>query len=436
MYPSSQAASLVEMAYKKSTLQSTAERKRQASLMLDFYTDMQTDHLAEDIRKNYRNPDKLFPVWVNVVKKVVRNLAMVYLKDAVRTVDGTQEDQAIFSEIETSVGLSVKMKQVNRLTKLLGTVVMRPVWRGGKMDMDILTPDVLDVATGDTPEQLHSVMTTHYAASGDTTGTTYIRWTPVTVETLDWSFSVLATEQNPYSLLPFVPVWNAPPSDTFWLPGAEDLMSIQWAINRRLTALAYALDYQGYGVGFVRGADMSTDDSLFMGPGSFLTLPAGGEVGFAAPNTPVEANLAFIDSLVKWAAVSNGLPAAALSLDPTEESGVSKIVGNRELEELRRDDVALFTGYERRLFDVFRVVWNTHNPTRPLSESAALRVNFYDPKPSVSPQEQVKEWGSLMELGLLSPVDVLMERDPDLTRDDAKARLLEIRDELKEFPLP
>lgn len=136
------------------------------------------------------------------------------------------------------------------------------------------------------------------------------------------------------------------------------------------------------------------------------------------------------------AAVSNGLPAAALSLDPTEESGVSKLVGNRELEELRRDDVALFTGYERRLFDVFRVVWNTHNPTRPLSYNAALRVNFYDPKPSVSPQDQVKEWGNLMELGLLSPVDVLMERDPDLTRDDAKVRLLEIRDELKEFPLP
>ncbi len=39
----------------------------------------------------------------------------------------------------------------------------------------------------------------------------------------------------------------------------------------------------------------------------------------------------------------------------------------------------------------------------------------------------------MMELGLLSPVDVLIEKNPDLTRDMAKAKLLQIRDELAEF---
>jgi len=38
-----------------------------------------------------------------------------------------------------------------------------------------------------------------------------------------------------------------------------------------------------------------------------------------------------------------------------------------------------------------------------------------------------------MGLGLASPVDIILERDPDLTREEAKARLLMIRDEMAEF---
>lgn len=73
------------------------------------------------------------------------------------------------------------------------------------------------------------------------------------------------------------------------------------------------------------------------------------------------------------------------------------------------------------------------NPGRQLSESAVFQVNFYDPKPTMTASEQAQVWERLMGLGILSPVDVMLERDPDLTRDEAKARLLMVRDELKEF---
>ncbi len=47
--------------------------------------------------------------------------------------------------------------------------------------------------------------------------------------------------------------------------------------------------------------------------------------------------------------------------------------------------------------------------------------------------EQTQIWERLMGLSLISPVDVILERDPDLTRDEAKARLLQVRDELRKF---
>ena len=136
---------------------------------------------------------------------------------------------------------------------------------------------------------------------------------------------------------------------------------------------------------------------------------------------------------MKQAAVTNGLPASTMATETSDESGVARIVGNRELEEMRSDDIALFTEYERRLFDVFRVVWNVHNPGRQLSDKVVLLVNFYDPRPTMTATEQAALWERLLGMGLLSPVDIMMERDPDLTRDEAKARLLTIRDEIGEF---
>ena len=176
-----------------------------------------------------------------------------------------------------------------------------------------------------------------------------------------------------------------------------------------------------------------TTDDLTLGPGSFVGLPPGGEIGFVSPQAAIEKIMAVVDYLMKQAAVTNGLPAATMNTEVTEESGVSRIVGNRELEEMRADDVALFTEYERQLFDVFRTVWNVHNPDRQMSVDAVFQINFADPKPSMTATEQISNWERLMGLGLASPVDIILERDPDLTREEAKARLLMIRDEMAEF---
>ena len=142
-----------------------------------------------------------------------------------------------------------------------------------------------------------------------------------------------------------------------------------------------------------------------------------------------------MDRLIKWAALTNGLSASSVNTEIVEESGVSKIVGNAELEEIRRDQIANFASVEDQLFQMFRTVWNVHNPQRKISEGVTLRVDFYDPRPASSLSERVQEIQALAELGLFSPIDFLMEQNPDLDRDMAKAKLLQIRDDLKEFPI-
>lgn len=427
----SQAENIVRATYQAAMLDANRDRKANAAKRLDYYHDFQADYIREQLARHFAKPENMTPCFVNLVRKIINQLAMVYVQDARRTVDGgTQRDQDIFQEIIRACSLGVKMKLANRYAKLLGVVMVRPVWRNNALDLDVICPDVLDVTCGETPEDILSVMVTHYPDSGRKDEVTYGHWTPEAFKRLDYRGNVIHEESNPYGVIPFCAVWNRIPTDTFWTPGGEDLVVIQEAFNEKLTDLLYILRMQGFGVGYVKGmkGELSSVD-----PGTFFNLPDGGELGFAKTNAPVNDALVALEFLLKQAAVSNGLPASSLTTDPTDESGVARIAGNRELEEMRRDDVDLFRGYERRLFRLVRKVWNHHTPARQLSEKAELVVDFYDPKPSVDPDKQASVWDSLLAMGVISPVDIIMERNPDLSREEAKARLVEIQEEQREF---
>lgn len=420
--------------WQKAKLDASSRRKDDASLKLDLYNDSHLDHVLRSISKQYKDPEKLLPVSINIVKKIVRALSVVYLRDAVRSVEGSKQDQDIYSEIEDAASLATKMKQANRYQKLLGTVLLRPLIRNGKPDLDILTGDILDVFTGQSPEDIQAVMISLYDDSGNVGETKYSLWTAERHYLLNYSGNEISSEENPYGVLPFIPVWNTPPTESLWLEGASDLVMVQQAIYQRLTDLLYTMKFQGFGVGYVRGKGVESDELLTVGPGSLMKLPEGGDVGFASPNAPIQDSLDAIDKLMKWAAITNGLSAGSISSEVREESGRAKMIDNASLDELRRDDVATFARVEDQLFQLWKIIWNHHNPGRQISESATLTIDFYDPPLAVSERTlQAEYWEKMMDMGLMSPIDVLLEQNPDLSRDDAKKRYDEIKDELREF---
>lgn len=423
----SQAGNIVKESFLASTVAANRERKEIAAKRIDYYYHFQSEYISKQLARYVTKVDSLRPCFVNIVKKIINQLAMVYIQDATRTLSSaSKSDIEIFQRIERTASLGARWKQANRLAKLCGVVMLRPVFRDGMLEIDILTPDILDITTDDTPEHIASVMITHYPDSARDSELTYSLWTPDYVRTLDYRGWCIQEAENPYQMIPFCPVWNQLPTDVFWTQGAEDLIVLQEAFNEKLTDLLYILRMQGFGVGYVKGmrGELSHVD-----PGTIFNLPVDGELGFAKTQAPVTDTLAVLDFILKQAAVSNGLPASSLTTDPTDESGIARIAGNRELEEVRRDDIELFRKYERNLFNIIRIVWNTHNPCQKISEKAELFIDFYDPAPRIDPEKQAALWDSLLSMGIISPVDIMLERNPDLSRDEAKARLLEIQEE-------
>lgn len=370
-------------------------RKTATAKRLDFYHDIQADYIVEQLEANFSNPDKLTPYFTNVVKKIINNLAMVYAVDAVREVEGTERDKEIFKEVVEASTLPIKMKMASRYVKLLKTILMRPVWRKGKLDFDILTGEILDVQTGDTPEDLKSILITHFPESGKQDQIEYSFWGIEEFRRLDYRGNVIYLEENPYRVIPFVPIWDRCPTTDFWLSGGDDLISSQEGINEKLTDLLYIIRMQGFGVGWVKRKG-AAGGSVVIDPGTLIELPEDGSIGYESQKAPIKDILEAISFLIAQAAISNGLSVSTLSTKTVRESGLAKVQQQRELEELRRDDIILWKKSEQQLFEMIRVVWNTHNPGRKISDKAKLKVDFYDPKPIISAKDQAETWEKLL----------------------------------------
>jgi hypothetical protein len=230
-------------------------RKQEAAKRLDYYHDEQLSHLEVRLNELFSDPSSMVKVELNLVKKIINNLAQVYRENPIRTIEGTEKEQEIFSKLAVTCGLNIKLKQASRYCKLLKTILLRPVWRNNKLDLDILTGNILDVETGEGPEILEKVLVADYGNSDKIEDVSYSLWTATSWKKLDYRGNIIEQKPNPYKVLPFLPVFDYPPtSSSFWLAGGDDLISLQEAINIKLVDLIYLLSQQSFGVGYIKGA--------------------------------------------------------------------------------------------------------------------------------------------------------------------------------------
>ncbi len=417
----------------------TTARKSEHSKRLNFYHDAQLEYLDAQLKELFSQPEKMLRVELNIVKKVINSLAQTYTQPPVRTIEGTPRDKKIYSQIVEDSRLDLKLKQCSRYTKLLKSLLVRVTWRSGHCDLDIITGNLLDIETGDTPEDLRLVLICDYGSSDKIENVEYSLWSPATWQRLNYKGDVIDSEPNPYNILPFVPLFDYPPiSNNFWIPGGDDLISQQESINVKLVDLLHLIYFQSFGVGYIKdGLSPEQRDGapLGLGPGSLVELSGkDSEIGFVSQKAEINAVVSAIDKLLKWCCVCQGLSASAVSTDPSEASGVSKIWDSVELAEMRVEDKILWSGYERQVFDLIRTVHNTHSSDK-LSESAKLKVNFADPaRPTVSPLDEAQAYSEYYKMGVYSAVDVIMQKDKDLrSREEALAKLKLIKSETEQL---
>lgn len=403
-------------------IHASTPRKQRADKWMKFYSDQQSDETLALIGKRWSRPETFRIFQVNIVKKVVNKRANLYRLQPRRTFDGF--DQEAGDALYRAINADVILKRASRLTKLLKTCMLQVGWNGSRATLSILTPNILDVMAAD-PENPERIIITHRAARE--ADTTYSDWTARSFFRRDYRGVPLRVEGNPgsvnpYGVLPFVPLFDRYPDDAFWLPGGDDLIEAQEAVNVALSNLWRAVELQAHGQPWATG--ISSTEALHHGPERVITLPEGATFGFATPNAPIEDILAAIQFLMRQTAASNDLTADVFDLDRSSESGAAKHVEQIDLKEARLDDIALWRTYEARLWDLLKVVINTHAPGT-IPADARMSCDFAELQENISETERLTNARSRVDMGVWSPVDVLRSENPDgfPTREDAMREL-------------
>jgi hypothetical protein len=415
-------------------VQASAARKREAALRLRYYRDGQSEDLLNQIRLRWADPNDFRLFHVNVVKKVTNRRAVTYKVTPVRSFAGW--DQAAGDGLYRGMAANIELKKASRLTKLCKTALLQVSWSGTGPRLSVITPNVLDVEHDGDPIAPTRIIVTHLPESGRAQDVTYSDWTAATYVRRDWRGNRITVPGNPdgvnpYGVLPFVPLFDYAPDDSFFLEGGADLIEAQRAINVALVNLWRSMELQSHGQAWASG--LPVGDILRAGPDRTITLPTDGKFGFAAPNTPIADVLKAVEFLVKQTAVANDLAANVFELSPRSESAAAKLADGRDLIEARREDVDLWATYEARLFDVLKTVVNTHAPGT-VPAAATIRVDFGEITEPLYELDRIASYERRVALGIWSPVDALMADNPDIRdREEAKRVLTERRAEMAAF---
>lgn len=410
-------------------------RKLRAAEALAFFDDKQDETTAMLIKRRFANPESFRVFQVNIVKKIVSRRATAYQTPPVRTFEGW--DQAAATELYQNANIDAVLKRASKLTKLLKTTTLQVVWTEPHgLQVRVLTPNILDAEWTD-PEHPERMVVTH--AASDPAKTTYADWSATTYQRRNANGHPIptpgnASNVNPYCVLPFVPLFDRLPDADFFLPGGDDLMGAQKALNVGLTNLWRAVELQSHGQAVAKGLPIG--DPIQTGPDKVILLPKDGEFAYAAPNTPIPDILEALEFLMRSTASTNDCTADVLDLSKTAESGSAREAQRIDLKEARLDDIALWRGYERRLFEVIKRVVNTHRPGT-IPDSATVRADFTELQDNLTESEVLANLKERAELGISSPVDALMTLNPDgyATREEAYRALLSRKQETEELTL-
>lgn len=415
---------------------SSRSRKDQADKWLAFYQDQQSDETLKLIRQKWSKPESFRVFQVNAVKKVINKRANLYRIAPRRIFTGI--DQVNAENIYRAANVDIVLKRLSRLTKLLKATMLQVSFQDGQISLSAITPSILDVYYQHDPQRIESVIITHRAAKVQ--DVTYSEWSANEYFRRDYRGNLIPLvgnqgNINPYGIIPFVPLWDSLPDDQFFIPGGNDLIESQEAINVALCNLWRSVELQAHGQPWATG--INAGEALAVGPERAITLPTGGSFGFAAPNSPISDILEAIQFVMRQIAASNDLSADVFDLDKRSESGAAKHVEQIDLKEARMDDIALWRLYEARTFEVIKAVLNTHIPSS-IPESATVSVDFAELQDNLSENERLVNAQKKLEMGVYSPVDVLRDSNPDgyPTREDALQELLRRKDESNAIILP
>ena len=370
---------------------------------------------------------------INITRRVIDRISLVYMTPPVR--EYTREDVTDFF-----VHKDLKLQRLERMTNLLDAVLVKPCWRmndnGGHIEYDIIT-DYEPLFEDDplTPTAIIYPIAKKDTVL-DTTPELYAYWDSESHFTFDNNGKSFTTDDNPeminpYGVLPFVECFRDGKPEFSYLDtnASNDLISTNLSINVAETNKNANVMFQSFGYLFVNGSGLDPD-KIQVGQDKINWLGVDGSISIVSPPNAIPALDESIQSSYKMLSQNYHLPISFVE-GSTAQSGVALKMRNLELTDERKRDVTRRRNIEVELFDLERLIIAVEVG----QDAGDLEdIDFSESVEVLNDQEQREKWDWELSKGLIDLADILMQKNPDLTREEAEELLAEKKTTFGEEP--
>lgn len=393
--------------------------------LIDYYNGNNTD---EYILKRFDLDAfrEVPPYQANITKKFINKMSRIYNVGADRNINKKYEELTILKD--------TKMKHIERMTRLIGSIAVRVVMKDFEempyfdyqpiyyfhpfFDDDPFKPVALSYPLMNSVEDVT-----------DTAGLSYIHWNNETYTIFSEDGAVIEQKEHGYGTLPFIFTHREHQCDSFYVEGANDIVSANEHINITMTEMQLGLRFQMFGQPIVSGADLGNRQRF--GSDVILELPEEAKYNIVSPSGDIQKVIENVKFQMELVAQNNHL-FVQFSQDGGETpSGIALKIKDLERFEDYQDDLALWNLYEHKLYYVERNIASAFNISLP----DTLKLDFNEPEYPMTVQDQIALDNHKLNLNLISEAELMIEYNEDLSLKEAEKKVEENRNKKKKLSI-
>tara|TARA_R100000773_G_scaffold14845_1_gene13554 strand:+ start:1737 stop:3077 length:1341 start_codon:yes stop_codon:yes gene_type:complete len=354
---------------------------------------------------------------VNITKRIIDRISLVYMKPPIREFSNENFPMMLRNK-------DFKLQRAERMTNLLEHILIKPTFRDGMLDYDIIMD--FEAQFGDDP--LRPISITYplamKASVMDEEPELHVYWDAENTFIYDNNGTIQEDPDNPehinpYGVLPFIECFKNGRPEYSYLDTrpAMDVIMTNLEVNVSETNSNANTMFQSFGYMYVNGSQVEKD-TLEVGQDKISFLGVDGVMNIVSPPNTVEALASSIEHSYKLLAQNYHLNTAFVE-GTTAMSGVALKLRNTELQDARISDVIRWKEVEQRLFELESIILGVEMN---VNTGELLKVDYEESMEILSSEEQIKKWDWEMSKGLIDSADILMQKDPDRFPDRETAQ--------------
>lgn len=403
-------------------------RREQAGLTKDFYFDKQEQQLTLTV-------DDVDPATFNTFKPVIKKrTGLLYRKPLVRDFKGPSQSVAFLELLYKDNRIDTLLKNVDLLSELTGSALVFPqqddeLESGYRLKMydasqfsvipdDDNTNEISALSLVTLRDRLNKRSTVRNPQVERVLHQQI--WTNDAVVTYEGTTSsptagnvLLSSEANELGFIPFFN-WRGEFVHDQYIGHAPalGLRKLQQIVNQHLTNLGYIIKMQGFTPIAVSG--YQSGEAVTLHPGKILSIPAGANASVLDTKPEIKEILEVIKYLEEKVFETGSVPKVAV-VGGEGESGRELLVRFFPLLQVFEEKAVQFSTNELDLANFLLRVAG-------LPKIESVMVDW--PQEDIIPLSLEEDTiGDDIKFGLTTPIDILLQRNPELTEQKAEAEV-------------